>query len=49
MMKKSNRLMLCAVLAAGTLFATACGNNGNMNGTEAPYENQTNRNENEMQ
>lgn len=48
MMKKSNRLMLCAVLAAGTLFATACGNNGDMNGTEAPYENQTNRKVNDM-
>lgn len=42
-MKKCKYLMLCTVLAAGTLFMTGCGNNGDMNGTEAPYEDQTNR------
>ena len=47
-MKKLTRLILCAVLAAGMLCVTACGNKGNMNGTEAPYEDQTNRKVNDM-
>ena len=51
-MKKSKYLMLCAVLSAMTLFVAGCGNNGNngnMSGTEAPYEDETNRKVNEGQ
>ena len=40
-MKKNKLLMLCTLLIAGTLALTACGNNGN-NGTDAPYEDDTN-------
>ena len=48
-MKKSRLLFLCAVLTAAALFAVGCGNNGDMNGTEAPYEDETNRKVNESQ
>lgn len=47
MMKKSKYLILCAMLAAVTLFAVGCGSNGDMNGTEAPYEDESNRKVNE--
>ena len=46
MMKKSKLLILCAVLMAGTIFATGCSRDGNMNDTQAPYEDETNNNVN---
>ena len=49
MMRKSKYLILCAVLAAMTLFAVGCGTNGDMNGTEAPYEDESSRKVNESQ
>ena len=42
MMKKSKLLILCALLTMSTTFATACGNNGNNNDGEAPYQDETN-------
>lgn len=42
-MKKSRFLVLCAVVTAGLLFATGCGNNDNKNGAEAPYQDETNQ------
>lgn len=47
MMKKSKYLILCAMLVAMTVFTVGCGNNGNenqrnINGTDAPYEDETN-------
>lgn len=41
-MKKSKILILCTLLTMSTAFATACGDNGNNNGTEAPYQDETN-------
>ena len=46
-MKKSKYLILCAMLIAMTVFAVGCGRNGSLNGTEAPYEDETNRKVNE--
>ena len=40
MMKKNKLLLLCALLIAGTVSLTACGNGGN-NGSEAPYDDET--------
>lgn len=51
-MKKRKYLILCAMLVTMTVFAVGCGNNGagnNGNGTEAPYEDETNRKVNEGQ
>lgn len=42
MMKQNKFLVLCAILVAGTVCLTACGNNRN-NNTEAPYEDETNK------
>ena len=44
-MKKTKLLTLCALFVAGTVCLVACGNNRN-NGTEAPYEDETNKNVN---
>ena len=48
-MKKTKILMLCTILLMGALSFTACGGNQN-NGTEAPYEDETNKkvNDNNM-
>ena len=46
MMKKNKLLILCAILVAGTVSLTACGGN-NGNGTEAPYEDETNKDVND--
>ena len=53
-MKKSKYLILCAMLVAMTVFTVGCGNNGNenqrnMNGTDAPYEDETNNKVNDGQ
>lgn len=45
-MKKNKLLILCAILVAGTVSLTACGGN-NDNGTEAPYEDETNKDVND--
>ena len=45
-MKNKKLLILCALLVAGSLSVTACGNSRN-NGTEAPYEDETNKDVNE--
>lgn len=45
-MKKSKILILCTILMMGALCTTACGMNQN-NGTEAPYEDETNKNAND--
>ena len=47
MMKKNKFLMLCALFVAGTLALTACGGMGN-GGTEAPYQDETNKKTNDM-
>lgn len=50
-MKKSKLLILCTMLVAGTVFLTACGMGNNSNGnnrTEAPYEDETNKDVNDM-
>ena len=41
-MKKNKLLMLCTFLIAGALTMAACGNMNNNNGTDAPYEDETN-------
>ena len=41
-MKKSRLLILCVLFTMSTVFATACGNDGNNNGSEAPYQDETN-------
>ena len=41
-MKKNKLLILCALFVMGAFSLTACGNRGNM-GTEAPYEDETNK------
>ena len=46
MMKKNKLLLLCTLLVAGTVCLTACGNTGN-NGSEAPYEDETDKNAND--
>ena len=46
-MKKNKLLILCAILMAGSLCLTACGGNEN-NGTEAPYEDETNKDVNDI-
>ena len=46
MMKKNKLLLLCTLLIAGTVCLTACGNSGN-NGSEAPYEDETDKNVND--
>ncbi len=46
MMKKNKLLILCALLLVGTVSLTACGDNRN-NGTEAPYEDETNKDVND--
>ena len=46
-MKKSKFLILCALFVAGTLTLTACGGTGN-NGSEAPYQDETNQKVNDM-
>ena len=46
MMKKNKLLILCAILMVGSLCLTACGGNEN-NGTEAPYEDETNKDVND--
>lgn len=46
MIKKNKFLTLCALLIAGTVSLTACGNTGN-NNTEAPYEDETNKDVND--
>jgi len=45
-MMKSKLLILCALLVAGSVSLTACGNSRD-NGTEAPYEDETNKDVNE--
>ena len=45
-MKKSKLLFLCALLISGALSLTACGGNRN-NGSEAPYEDETNKDVND--
>ena len=42
MMKKNKLLILCALFVAGTLTLTACGGNNGNNGSEAPYQDETN-------
>ena len=47
-MKKTKLLILCAVLLMGSVFVTACGRSNNMNnGTEAPYQDETQNNVND--
>ena len=46
MMKKSKLMILCSILLAGVLCFTACGNTQN-EGTEAPYEDETNKDVND--
>lgn len=46
-MKKSKLLFLCTLLVAGTLCFTACGGNNGNNGSEAPYEDETNKDVND--
>lgn len=46
MMKKNKLMLLCTLLIAGTVCLTACGNSGN-NGSEAPYEDETDKNVND--
>lgn len=43
-MKKNYMFMLCTILLAGMLCFTGCGNNNNNgnNGSEAPYQDETN-------
>lgn len=51
-MKKKMILMLCTIMLAGSMCFTACGGNGNggNNGSEAPYQDETQKkvNENDM-
>lgn len=46
-MKNKKLLTLCALLVAGSVGLTACGNGRDNGGTEAPYEDETNKNVNE--
>ena len=48
-MMKRKSFILCALLVAATMSFTACGNGNadNNNGTEAPYEDNTNKDVNE--
>ena len=41
-MMKNKLLILCALFVAGTLSLTACGGNNGNNGSEAPYQDETN-------
>ena len=45
---KNKLLILCALFVAGTLTLTACGGNNGNKGTEAPYQDETNKNVNDM-
>lgn len=40
-MMKRKLLILCTILTMGMTFATACGTKGNTNDTQAPYEDET--------
>ena len=42
-MKKNKFLMLCTLLMVGAFTLTACGGTNNNGGTEAPYEDETNK------
>jgi predicted small secreted protein len=48
MMKKNKLLLLCVLLLTGSICLTACGGNRN-NGTEAPYEDETDNKVNDSQ
>lgn len=47
-MKKNKLLFLCVLLLTGAISLTACGGNSN-NGTEAPYEDETDNKVNDSQ
>lgn len=42
-MKKNKFLLLCTLLMVGAFTLTACGGTNNNGGTEAPYEDETNK------
>lgn len=42
MMKQIKIFTLCTILTLAAFLGTACGSNGNDNGTQAPYENEAN-------
>jgi len=47
-MRRSKLFALCTVLTVGLVFATGCSRDGSNNDTQAPYEDETNKDVNDM-